>query len=184
MLPLLLVGCAETPKPMGMPLPDISYDHLNPYTVRGGRVDIRQSYKPDETTKAIAKEFPIAPDLLLRRYAYNRFVTESLPVQMVFNIEKASLTKEIYDANTVSNVTGFFTGAAQDVYGLDVSLSLFIIDKQGHLQKPFKVGLKREALIRQNLSLAEKEFRLFEFLEQSMSDIDRAIVDIVTQKLQ
>jgi hypothetical protein len=180
LLPLLL-ACSHEPSPMGKPLPDLSYDYLNPYMVLNGRVDIRQSFKPDLNTKEAVKRFVIAPDQLLKRYADNRFVvTENLPIKMVFDVRRAALIQRFVEKNPI----GFLTGQNAEYYTLDIVLGLSEVTADGRLKAPYTISLKRELRLAENLSLSEKEFRQFEFLEHVMTDIDRGVNDILKNKMR
>jgi len=53
---LVLVGCTHNPQPLGKPLPTLTYNHLNSYSIHGGSVRVQQSFRPDEAMQALATE--------------------------------------------------------------------------------------------------------------------------------
>lgn len=177
--PLLIAGCAQNPQPLGRAVPDLRYDHLEPYTVRGGAVQIRQGYRLNDQTKAAFQDFQKSPDMVLMDYAYQRFLTQGRPVAMVFNIEKLSMRK----LSDKENIIGFLSGAAADSYILDLFISLSPVKGDGTLSDPYTIKLQRRLDIPSQSSLAEREFRQFEFIEKIIHDLDRAITTIVTEKL-
>lgn len=177
---LLLIGCAQSPHPMGKPLPQLTYENLNAYTPYGGGVEIQQSFKPDTQTTKIAQAFPVAPDALLQRYAAHRFDQYKRPIKMVFDIKKASLLKK----SDEDNLIGFLSGASEDSYLLDIYITMSPVEAGGFFSEPFTIALKRELFLPQRLSLAEREFRQFEFLEQAMNDIDGVVTKFVTEKMR
>ncbi len=176
---LFLIGCGHSDHPMGKPLPKLSYDHLTPYSIHGGGVIIQQSFVPDEQTKISAAEFPIAPDRLIQRYANKRFITGSVPKKLIFDIQEASLTKAADD----NNIVGFLSGFSEDYYKLTIFIAMTPIRADKQRVEPFTIKLSRELSIPQNASLAERDFRKFEFLEKSIIDIDRVVSDMVTNKM-
>lgn len=176
----LLTACSHHPSPLGKPLPDLSYDYLNPYLVLDGRVEVRQSFKPDDHTAQAAKNFVIAPDKLIYRYAMNRFVVEEkLPLRMMFDIRRATLRQRFVEKNPI----GFLTGDNAEFYTLDILVALSEVTPAGQVKAPYTISLVRELRLAENLSLSQREFREFEFLEKVMSDIDRGVNDILKNKM-
>ena len=174
---LLLLGCGSTQKPMGLPLPDLTYSNLNPYSVFGGSVTVVESHKQ---RKFKSDRFVMSPSLLLKRYADNRFYTSGEPRTMIFDIKRATITH----ATKESGLVGYFVGADKDIYHLDVSIVMSVVRPDGTLNKPFTIAMERKLEVSQGASIAEREFAQFEFLEKAMTDIDRAVTDIVIHKLQ
>ncbi len=171
---LLLGACSSSSHPIGKPLPSLSYTHLSPYSPYGGAVELRQSAIVSERSRAITQELVMAPDALINQYAQSRFVTSSLPVRSVFDIAKLSLTKKT-DAD---NLMGILSGAAADYYTLDLAINIHPI-RNGQMTQPYTIKIKRELLIPDQASLAEKEIRQFEFLERVVSDIDKTITKFI-----
>ncbi|HPF77848.1 MAG TPA: hypothetical protein PLF01_01030 [Alphaproteobacteria bacterium] len=181
LLSVFIVGaCTQNPQPQGKPLPHLTYENLNPYRPYGGGVEIRQSFKPDAATTQTVAEFPVAPDELLQRYAGRRFDRNLSPVRMVFDIQKAALSKKSDEENLV----GFLSGAAEDYYTLEIAIAMFPAKADGTLTKPYTVSLKRELFIPQRASLAEREITQFEFLEKAVHDIDQVVTKFVTENMR
>lgn len=177
---LLVMGCSQNPQPLGKPLPQLTYAHLNAYKPFGGGVEVRQSYVADAQTIKTAKEFPIMPDALLGKYAFHRFDRYQRPIKLIFDIKQSSLIKKADEDNLV----GFLSGAAEDYYTLQVAIAMSPVRGDGSLSDPFTINLKRELYLPQRLSLAEREFRQFEFLEQIIIDIDRVVTQLYEQRMR
>ena len=175
----LVSACSHNAHPAGKPLPQITYEHLNPYTIHGGGVRIQQSFIADKQTKILADQFPVAPDRLIQKYANKRFLISGASKKLVFDIQNASLKKIEDDANLV----GFLSGSAEDVYELTVLIAMTPVRADGHRVAPFTVHLQRQMAVPQNTSLAEREFRQFEMLEKAISEIDLAVTDLVQNKM-
>lgn len=167
---LVLGACSSTPHPVGKPLPSLSYTHLTPYSPYNGAVEIRQSAKLSERTKGAIKEFVMAPNQLIQQYAQSRFVTSARPIKTIFDIKKLSLNKKT-DAD---NIMGILSGAAADYYTMDLLIAIYPL-RNGQTTQPYTIKIKRELLIPDQSSLAEKEIRQFEFLERMIADIDKTI---------
>ena len=175
---LLISACGSIDAPMGKPLPELTYSNLNPYSVFGGSVIIREGYKEKQLHQNV--DFVMPPGDLLGKYARNRFYTEGVPQKMVFDIRKAKVEHKTQD----SGMMGFISGADKDLYYLDILLVMSVLKSDGSLNKPYTISVQRKLEVPQNASIAEREFAQFEFLEKAMSDIDRAVTEIVVEKLQ
>lgn len=142
-----------------------------------------QSFQPSPRGIKTMREFPVELSSLITRYANSRFETQERapqkPIKLVFDIQKASIIKQSDEENLV----GFLSGAAENYYLLDVKLALFPLNARGEKLEPFTIKLKRELFLPQRISLAEREFRQFEFLEKVMIDIDRTITEFYNARM-
>lgn len=177
---LCLSACTQNPQPLGKPLPNLTYEHLNPYRPYGGGVHVVQSFQADKRTTETAKEFPISPEVLLQKYAYSRFDRYQRPLKLVFDVQKVALTKK----SDADNIVGFLSGAAENSYLLDIAIALTPIDQGQVVSEPFTINMKRELFLPQRLSIAEREFRQFEFLETAMTDIDKVVTQFYNARMQ
>ncbi|HPD83280.1 MAG: hypothetical protein R3D88_07080 [Alphaproteobacteria bacterium] len=179
-LALFVGACTHQKNPMGKPLPDLTYDYLIPYSPYNGSVIIRQSAVLDPRTKQASQGFIKAPDKLIQRYAKQRFVTQDnhpeLPVRSIFDVQRLSF----YKKSDEENIIGILSGAAADYYTLDLHITLSVVQSNGQLGRPYEIKLKRELLIPDNTSLAEKEILQFEFLEKVMTSIDEVITTFMS----
>jgi hypothetical protein len=179
---VFVVGaCAQNSNPMGKPLPDLSYTHLMPYTPYGGAVELRQSAVLSPQTITTMQSMILSPEMLLKRYAASRFTTKqkapSLPVRAVFDVQQLSLTKR----EDGDNMIGILSGAAAEYYTLNLFIALSPVQADGRLNAPYTIKIKRELLLPDNLSLAENEFRQFEFIEKIIQDIDKTLATFIVR---
>ena len=177
---LCLGACTHNPQPLGKPLPDLTYEHLNPYKPYGGGVSITQSFQADKKTQEAVKEFPMRPEDLLQKYAHSRFDRYQRPIRLIFDVQKVALTKK----SDADNIVGFLSGAAENSYLLDISIALTPVDQGVVVSDPYTIDLKRELFLPQRLSIAEREFRQFEFLEKAMTDIDKVVTQFYNTRMR
>lgn len=175
----VVVACTHNPHPLGKPLPNLTYDNLTPYNIQGGSVIIKQSFQPTPKMQEIANKFPVAPDILIKRYASKRFVTTGVPAKLIFDIQNAALRK-ISDED---NLVGFLSGASEDAYELNIMVAMTPIRQDGQQAKPFTIKVTRHIYMQQNSSLAEREFRQFEMLEKAIKKMDETVTDMVQNKM-
>lgn len=170
---LFLWACTSSPSPMGKPLPHLDYSALTPYTVKSGYVEVRRSYqKYDRPQQA---SFVRSPDIAMENYAFNRFQVQGDNRRMVFDIQKLNLTKRDEKLKYYNSLFG----NERHIYNFELFISLIPIDQNSAASAPYTISIDRELVIMPDLSVAEKEFRQFEFLEKIMNDIDAAVTNIV-----
>lgn len=169
----LLAGCSSTPSPMGKPLPSFDYSALTPYTVQQGRVEVRKSYT--EYVRPTQASFIRSPELTIENYALSRFDLVTGVRRMVFDVQKLSLTQSVQKLKYFDSLFG----SERDVYALDLFISIIPVTQSGKAQAPYTINMDRTLTLPPNLSISEREFRQFEFLEKVMSDLDKAVTEIV-----
>ena len=98
---------------------------------------------------------------------------------MMFDIRRATLRQRFVEKNPI----GFLTGDNAEFYTLDILVALSEVTPAGQVKAPYTISLVRELRLAENLSLSQREFREFEFLEKVMSDIDRGVNDILKNKM-
>ena len=174
-----LMGCSTAPAPLGKPLPNLTYTHLSAYQPYGGAVLVRQSAALSDDTNKTMNGMVKRLDNLLQSYATGRFLTATKApdrqVKSVFDITNLRFTKKA-DAQ---NMVGILSGAASEYYTLNLAIALYPVLHDGTLWEPYTIKINRELLIPDNISLAEREFCQFEFLEKVINDIDKTINEFI-----
>ncbi len=174
-----LSGCTVTDHSAAKPLPDLTFNYLTPFAVNNGATRITQSFQAGEMTRNTAPEFGQSPAFLLKRYANQRFVTTGAPQTFVFDIKKARLTK----ATSNTDALNFMVGLSMDIYKVEVLLELSLLQFNGRKAQPHTIYYEQKLTLSSNVNLKEREYAQFEFYEKMITDIDRAVSDIVQNKL-
>jgi hypothetical protein len=153
----------------------MDYSALTPYTIKQGHVEIRNSFLQYE--RPAQAEFVRSPEVTLQNYSSKRFNTRTGPKKMVFDIQRLSLTHKREEMQYFDSLFG----NEKDVYNFDFFAALIPINNQGLAEQPYTISMDRQLVLTPDYSVAEREFRQFEFLEKAISDLDRAVTDIVTR---
>jgi len=175
----LMVSCTLKDHSDIKPVPSLNFDYLEPYNVDNGRATITQTFTPDLMTMKVTKEFGESPADLVRRYAQSRFETNAPRQSLVINIKEASLSK----ITSLTDPLMFMTGLSKDIYVLKIFLELFPVSMEGNKTNPHTVYYEQQLTMSENVTLAARENAQFEFYEKTINDIDKAISDIVLNKL-
>ncbi len=172
---LVIMGCTQPPSPMGKPLPHFDYSALTPYKIREGKVGIKKTYQAyPRLTQA---DFIRSPDMTVEQYAISRFETDNGIQKMVFDIQKLSMTKQ---KQKMSFFNSLF-GNEKEIYHFELFIAMIPLNIQGRAEKPYTVQIDRKLILTPDYSIAEREFRQFEFLEKNMNDLDRAVNNIISK---
>ncbi len=169
----LLAGCSSSPNPMGKPLPSFDYSALTPYTVQKGRVEVRKNYT--EYERPAQASFIRSPELTLENYALSRFDLVTGVRHMVFDVQKLSMTKTTQKLKYFDSLFG----NERDVYSFNLFITMIPVANDGTARTPYTINMDRTLTLPPDLSISEREFRQFEFLEKIMSDLDKAVTQIV-----
>ena len=172
------VSCTRSEAPLGKPVPSLSYNHLGAVRVSGGAVQVN---KPEVRPVSDIGDFVADPYEVLSTYADRRFYQDSkLSPRMVFQINQAEIKKIIPTKTAFERLTF----QEEEQYHLLIDISMFPISEKSKSSAPYGINIDRTLKLSENLSLSQKEFRQFEFIEKAMSDIDRAIMDIITNRIR
>ncbi len=174
-----IAGCTTADYSTAKPLPSLTFNHLNPYSVNSGATRITQSFQSGDMTRQTSLEFGKSPASLLKQYANQRFITSGAPQTFVFNIKKAKLSKT--SSNT--DALNFMVGLSLDVYKMEILLELSLLHPNGKKAQPHNVYYEQKLTLSSNVTLKEREYAQFEFYEKMITDIDRAVSDIIQNKL-
>ncbi len=166
---LILGACTHQAEPMGKPLPDITYSHLTPLMVNDGAVEIKRSYalKNPQEKRSESIDFVMPLDVVLSRYLQNRFVTTGDIKGGVIDMERVD-TLYHKASNRIDD----------DIYQVDILISITPSNAT-----PTTLTMKKSLPLKQSYTLAEREFRQFEFIELIISELDVTINDLVKNKL-
>jgi len=169
-------ACVNFKYPESKPMPALNFTNLEPYRLNNGGADVvAVAYRSDETIKA-EQEIGFSPTNTMTRYLINRFDTITPTKTLMVQIEKSELSKKTEQTGPLE----FMVGLTKDHYFMDMEVALYPLDKALQQQSPYRLTLKQELVMSENVSLADRERRLFEWMEEAITKMDTGITDIVT----
>jgi len=178
---LISLGACTTTMPESKTVPDLTFAHLQPMQVRVGAVNVDNRFIPGSDPRDVSSSFPSPPDVALRRYAETRLQPAGIDGTLKFVIEDAHIYQGVEQPdNKFINWTKM---DKLDVYDITVRIRLYVAHDSGSESNHAILNLHRTLSIPQRFSLAEKEQEKFKFLELLMGDVDKAVTDAVTNKM-
>lgn len=173
---LLCTACARMPAPIGKPLPTLTFHTLSPLSVQGGSAHIKMDFSQAKEEA----DFILSPREVVADYVSNRFNNDrNDPVTFVVDVLQVDLVKALQS----KELLGALNVKDDEIYTLVINVALFPV-KDGYQQEPYQVTINRKLILSEYLSLSEKEIRQFEFLEKSIHDLDKAMSQIINERLQ
>lgn len=163
------------------PQQELSFTQITPYHVQAARIDIESTYVPGSDPKDVASDFPVAPDVAVRRYAENRLQVAGTSGGLKFIIEDARIHyNQIEQENKIVNWMG---AGKQDQYELFMRLNIYYTNDVGLQEgRQGTFNFNRTLTMPSSVSMAEREERQLMFMEQLMKDVDVAVTKALTEK--
>lgn len=174
-------GCSTAIPPQKVNEQELSFTQIPPYHVEAARIDVESIYVPGADPRDVASDFPVAPDVVVRRYAENRLQPAGLQGGLKFIIEDARVYySQIQQDNKIVSWMGV---GRQDQYELFLRLNIYFTDEVGLQQgRQGTLNFNRTLTIPSSASLAEREEQQRAFLEQLMKDVDTAVTRALAEK--
>lgn len=179
-----LAACTSTPVSTTSPQQELSFTNVPPYHVNAARVEVETRYVAGADPKDVASSWAVSPDVAVRRYAENRLQPSDMPGQtgaLKFVIDDARVYKTmIQPDNKVVNWVG---AGNQDQYEMFLKLAIYYTDDVGmQTGRKGELSFNRTLTMPASVSLAEREKRQLQFLEQLMKDVDVAVAKALSEK--
>ncbi|HEY0901252.1 MAG TPA: hypothetical protein VGD95_03945 [Micavibrio sp.] len=179
-----LAACTSTPVATQSPQQELSFTNVPPYHVNAARVEVETRYVAGADPKDVASSWAVSPDVAVRRYAENRLQPSDMPGQtgaLKFVIDDARVYKTmIQPDNKVVNWVG---AGNQDQYEMFLKLAIYYTDDVGmQTGRKGELSFNRTLTMPASVSLAEREKRQLQFLEQLMKDVDVAVAKALSEK--
>ena len=154
-------------------MPDLRYDHLQPYKVDGGGVTIQRSF-------SLMSDSPNDNEIderlknTLMQYASSRFDTQAYPVAMVFDVSAVEVIKK---SDKKQAMMGLLK-TEEELYHARIKVSLNF----HKTMRATPIELNKTLFLSDRLSLAEREVEIFEFVEGVILQLDQGIRQVMQNR--
>ncbi len=179
---LTLSACTSFSRHSGMPLPELTFAHIEFLPVNVGSIKIENEYDPALNVGDVSSSFPTPPDIALRRYIENRLEPAGETGVLHFVIEDAQVTQHVLEQDGI--LGKWLQAGERDSYEVSIRVRLYTDFAAGHQSSQSVLTLRRTLTIPDALSLAEREFEQLSFLELLMEDVGQAVTQVLEQKMK
>lgn len=176
----VLSGCTSS-APESKPMPELTFTHLDRMAVQVASVKVDNNYHQGSDKRDVSSSFPTPPDILLRRYAENKFQPSSSTGTLKFVIDGANIHHSLVQPQ--GKFSGWMGIGRKDLYEVTMRIKMFVEDSTGAEGTHSILNMRRSIAIPQRYSVAEKEQEKFRFLELLMDDVDQAVTRTIHEKM-
>lgn len=168
---IILTGCAPS---RGLPSPDLTFENYPTQNLTASYITVERPYDPFRDKQDVAMQMAVPPHVALERYLHKRFKADgSNTDSLKITIEDGRTTlREIKQDNKYLSMADIGT---QDEYTIRMRVKI----------QPFSAGkipgagiehrFERTLVMKQNVSLAEREMLQVKFIEKMIADMDQKI---------
>lgn len=178
---VFFTGACTTPAGEGRPLPTMTFEHMPPFLVRTGSIDVENRYDLASDPDDASASFQTPPGEALQRYAARRLQAAGGEGVLKFVIEDASVHRSLEQSG--ENITEWMGVDRKDVYDVTLKIRLYEVLGNGRHGADSVMNMRRSISIPQRYSLAKKEQEQLTFLEELMKDVDKAVTEVLGQKM-
>ena len=172
-LVLALSGCTTSVEDAGQPLAQMTFDHVNAYTLDVASYDI--SFNNNQ--KALPAGFSVDPLPLVEDFLKRRFIASGSLGKMHAVIENIDVRyEEVKSDNALNAALGV---GKQDHYLVHLQLALESYGLKVQDNKRVAISVNRNIYISEHSSLATREDAQMRALDSMMEDLDGAVREIL-----
>ena len=174
---LFAVACTPAPAPAPH-FPEITFRTEPPFRITAETVEIVEAYVPPLRAPNVEHESPVAPSILLRRWAEQRLEAAGGPGYVRATITDASIVEtELATNQTVE--TSFQTEQAFRFNGR-AAMRIQLVDATGAVRATVEGAAEQVRTLPENATLLERQEILFQMSE----DLARALDKVLGENLR
>ena len=167
-----LSGCTSGSMEDGLPLPDLTYQGIQPIPLNTSEIRIFNAYEPNNEDTARSDRV-LRTEEVLYRYAANRFRKAGNNGSLVMIIRDASVNKTYKESeNAFIRAIGVDDGFH---YTFTAVIDAVFSPYQNGRKVEARIRAERTAFVPDHYSLDEKDQEFFKLVEKTISDMDAEI---------
>ena len=180
---LILTACTSSSQQHGKPLPQLTFDHVQPLTVSYQLVSVENRYDPKLYPDDRSSHFFMSPHIAVEEFLRARIQPSVVDHEGRFRvvIDEAIVT---YRQKESENRFGrWFDLAGSDEYDIAVSLRLLPDAYAGPVIDGRVLKFTRTASFSEHVSIAEREAIQLKAIEALIADINVGVTRILTETM-
>lgn len=179
---LLCVSACSTTTPVSTESPaQLTFTNISPYHVDAQRVEVETQYVPGSDPKDVSSSFAVPLDIVVKRYAENRLQAGGVRGGLKFIIEDARIYQTQFEQK--NKVVNWMGAGKEDQYEVFLRLRLYYTDDMGMQEgRNGVLNFNRTLTVPASVSLAERERRQLQFLDQLMKDVDANVTKALQER--
>lgn len=181
-LALIAMGlpACDTP-PQRQQFPQITFQHLAPFNLDVGSVQIEEAYRPQDNAEDIGAEFPEAPSAAVAQWARDRLNAVGARGQADFTVVEAKATRTPLPRS--SGLSAALNKDQSDRYDLAIEVRLNAFNPLSGHSGTLSERVTRSQTVAEDLTLNQREVVLFNLLDSAMKDLNARLEQSIPQYL-
>lgn len=176
---VLVQACSSGAVKEGMPLPELTFAHLAPVHLNVAEIKTEQIFEPDQEHQKVINQMPISPNSAVLRYFDQRYVAAGNEGRLIIQIIDTTVSRaEIEPEGRFSKLIGI---NKKQKYNAMAHIDVRFRRNTGSPASTSSVTARRTLTMPQNISLAEKDARLLEMIEDLVDEIDSIMIQSFDQ---
>ncbi len=178
---LLLVGCAGIPHPEGKPYPELTFAQMPPLGINVSSVEVFP--QPGQAIPVHEQPDDFIPSLekTTRNYLSQRLQPSGISGVLNVHIDELKITHKLI--KTDSSVLNWAGLGMQDEYRVSVTLRVMAGFEPGRGQDGYRVRFDKSFSVPENASLASREEKQVDFLEEYFEALDERVVNALDRDM-
>lgn len=173
---LAATGCAAG---QGMPPPKLTFANYQPVNLNAKSVNVVENYSNANDPQDVSSQFVVTPAEAMKRYAARRFAASGTGTGE-FTIEIIDSRVHLRQIKQESKVLAAMDAGTEDEYRVWLALRVTPQpDGFNGRMGATTIKMDRTLVMRSSVSLAERELKQVQFLEQLIADVDVKINDTI-----
>lgn len=160
--------------------PQLTFANYAPITLNVQTTDVTEAYVNPNDPDDVSSQFVLAPAEAVKRYAANRFKAAGTGDGR-FTIEIQDSRVHLRQIKQDSKVLAAMDAGTEDEYHVWLVLKVISTPSGFQGSQSTTVKFDRTLVMRSSVTLAEREMKQVQFLEQLIADVDKRIDESLQQ---
>lgn len=160
--------------------PQLTFANYAPLTLNVQSSNVTEAYTNPNDPDDVSSQFVLAPAEAIKRYAANRFRASGTGNGQ-FTIEIQDSRVHLRQIKQQSKVLAAMDAGTEDEYHVWLQLRVISTPSGFNGSQSTTIKMDRTLVMRSSVTLAEREMKQVQFLEQLVSDVDKRVNESLDQ---
>ncbi len=188
----IISSCTSSYYPQAKPLPEITFEHMDKVSLLVSKIDYKDysdsssvsSFSEPKEALVASREYNLAKKIKdhMAEYVSSRFSTDGDRGELRILLQELNVDKKFIESD--SKLKRYLDIGKIEKIDVTMKIVLQHVDDWGRELKGSVLTIRRYSSFDASLSLVEREREMFAILDNLMRDMDKAVVNSVTNSLK
>lgn len=176
---LCLLAAACTPAPAPPSFPEVTFRSEPPFRIAAENVEVVEAYVPPLRAPNVEHQSPVAPSILLRRWAEQRLQAAGGPGRVRAIVTDASIVETLLETN--QTVEASFENEQAARFEGRAAMRIELLDASGLVRASVEGAAEQLRTLPENATLLERQEVLFQMSEDLSRGLDKVLSENLRQ---